>query len=418
MTPSAVRDVRPVRAFDVEAVRAEFRALDQEVGGRPVAYLDNAASAQKPEVVVEAVARAYRFDYSNVHRGIHTLSQRATDAYEAARATVARFLGAAGDSEVVFLRGTTEAVNLVAHSFLGPRLRPGDVILVTELEHHSNLVPWQLVAATRGARVEAVRATDDGDLDLDDLDAKLARGPRLLAVGHVSNAIGTVHPVAEICRRAKEAEVATFVDGAQAAPHVAIDVAAIGCDFYAFSGHKVFGPTGIGALWARSETLEAMPPWQGGGEMITVVGIESSEHREPPARFEAGTPHIVGAIGLAAALEWLEAMDREGWMGWERELCGLAEASLREIPGVRVLGDPRERVPALAFVVDGLHPHDLGTILDQEGVAIRAGHHCAQPLHARFGVPASARASFALYNTPEEVARLAAGVRRAQEIFG
>ncbi len=408
-------------ALDVEAIRAQFPILRTRIHGKPLVYLDSAASAQKPEAVVAAEARFYREGYANVHRGVHTLSQRATAAYEAARARVASFLGAGDPAEVVFTRGATEGLNLVAWCFGRPRLAAGDAVLLTEMEHHSNIVPWQLVCAAAGARLLVAPVDDRGELRLEEVERLLAprAGSRIKIVSlvHVSNALGTVNPVAEVTRLAHAAGAAVVVDGAQAAPHLPVDVAALGCDFYTFSGHKVYGPTGIGALWGRKELLAEMPPWQGGGDMILHVSFAHTEYAPPPARFEAGTPHIAGAVGLAAALDWLAGLPREAVAAHEGDLLEHATQQLGAIPGVRLIGTAREKASVLSFLVAGVHAHDVGTILDAEGVAVRAGHHCAQPLMERFGVAATARASFAVYNTRDEVATLAAAVRRAQKIF-
>jgi cysteine desulfurase/selenocysteine lyase len=417
VTAATATAVATPRHLDVERLRAEFPILQREVRGKRLAYLDNAATTQKPRAVIEAITRHYERTNANVHRGVHLLSEEATRLFEGARATVARFLGGV-PGEVVFVRGATEAVNLVAHTFGRARLGAGDEVLVTTLEHHSNIVPWQLVAAERGARVVPVPIGDDGDLDLAAL-ARLLDGPRarLLAVTQVSNALGTVTPLQEIVDMARARGVPVLVDGAQGAPHLGVDVRALGADFYVLSGHKVYGPTGIGVLWGRRELLEAMPPWQGGGDMIHSVGFEGTTFAEPPARFEAGTPHIAGAIGLAAALDWLGGVGLPAVAAHEAALMARAEAALREIPGVRLVGAPRRRAGALSFVVDDVHPHDLATVVDRHGVAIRAGHHCAQPLLRRLGLPATARASFAAYSTEAEVDALAAAVRAAREVF-
>ena len=404
-------------ALDVAAVRAQFPILAERVHGKPLVYLDSAATAQKPLAVLAALDHFYRHDYASVHRGVHLLSQRATEAYEAARVRVARFLGAGDPAEVVFTRGATEALNLVAWSYARPRLSPGDEVLVTEMEHHSNIVPWQIVCAETGARLVVAPVDDRGELRLEELARLLSPRTRVVALVHVSNAVGTVNPVAEVAALAREVGAAVVVDGAQAAPHLAVDVAALGCDFYAFSGHKVYGPTGIGALWGRRELLAAMPPYQGGGGMIARVSFAGTEYAPAPARFEAGTPNGAGAVGLAAALDWLEGVGLPAVAAHEHDLLVYASELLAGIPGVRLIGTARERAAVLSFLVAGVHAHDLGTILDAEGVAVRAGHHCAQPLMERFGIAATARASFAVYNTREEVEALARGVRRAQQIF-
>jgi cysteine desulfurase / selenocysteine lyase len=403
--------------LDVARVRADFPALAQSVRGRPLVYLDNAATTQKPQAVLDAVTDFYRSSYGNVHRGVHTLSARATDAFERARATVQRRLGAARAEEIVFVRGATEGVNLVAASFLKPRLEAGDEILVTGMEHHSNIVPWQLVAAERGARVVPAPITDSGEVDLEAYGRLLGPRTRMVAVVHVSNALGTVNPVRAMAALAHDRGVPLLVDGAQAVPHLEVDVRELDCDFYVFSGHKVYGPSGIGALYGRLPLLAAMPPYQGGGEMIRSVSFDGTEFAEPPHRFEAGTPNIEGAVGLAAALDYLDRLGLDAVAAHEHELLERATTAVAAVPGVRLIGTARTKASVLSFVMDGVHPHDIGTILDQQGVAVRAGHHCAQPVMDRFGVAATARASFALYNTLEEVDALVAGLERVREVF-
>jgi cysteine desulfurase/selenocysteine lyase len=402
----------------VSAVRGEFPILAREVHGKPLVYLDHAATTQKPCVVLEAIDRYYRTTNANIHRGVHLLSAEATRDHDRAREQVARFLGARDAREVVFVRGTTEAVNLVAQGWARPRLEAGDEILLTQMEHHSNLVPWQMVAKQTGARVRAVPFSDEGVLDLDAFDRLLGPRTRLVALAHVSNALGTVHPVAEIVRRAHARGVPVFVDGAQGAPHLLADVGRLGCDFYAFSGHKVYGPTGIGALWARPERLLEMEPWQGGGDMIRTVTLEASTWNDVPARFEAGTPDIAGAIGLAAALDWLDSFDADAVRAHEQDVLRHATTRVGALPGVRLVGTAPEKAGVLSFVVTGVHPHDLGTILDREGVAIRTGHHCAQPVMERYGLPATARASFGITSTRDEVDVLCAAIGHAQRLFG
>jgi len=414
-TAEAQRVARP--AFDPVRLRADFPILSRTVHGKPLVYLDNAATTQKPRQVLDAVRRYYEEENANVHRGVHLLSELATKAYEGARKRMGRFLGTPDPAEIIFVRGTTEAVNLVAHAFLKPRLSPGDEILLTVLEHHSNIVPWQLAAQEKGAKVVAVPISDDGDLDLDAFDRLLGPRTKLLAVGHVSNALGTVNPVAELVKRAHARGVPVLVDGAQAAPHLAVDVTKLGADFYALSGHKMYAPTGIGILWGRREHLEAMSPWQGGGDMIRTVAFEGSTWAALPHKLEAGTPHISGAVGLAAAADYLEAIGLDAVAAHEHALLVRCEAALRAAPEVRVIGAPRERAGALSFLVSDVHPHDIGTILDREGVAVRAGHHCAQPLMKRLGVPATARASFGLYNTEADVDALVRGVNVVREVF-
>jgi cysteine desulfurase/selenocysteine lyase len=387
------------------------------VRGKPLVYLDNAATSQKPRAVIDAVSRYYSAENANIHRGVHYLSERATVAYDGVRERVARFLNAASPREIVFTRGTTEGINLVAQSWGRSTLKPGDEIVITGMEHHSNIVPWQLVAAQTGATVRAIPITDAGELDLNGFDRLLTHRTRLLAVAHLSNALGTINPVRWIVSRARERGIVTLVDGAQSAPHLPVDVQALDCDFFAFSGHKVFGPTGIGVLYGRASLLEAMPPWQGGGDMIETVTLEQSTWAQPPARFEAGTPPIAQVMGLGAALEYVEAVGRTAIGAWEEELLAYATERVGEIEGVRIIGTAREKASVLSFVVEGVHPHDVGAVLDDEGVAIRAGHHCAQPVMQRFGVPATVRASFAFYNTRAEVDALVRGIHRVRSVF-
>jgi len=381
-------------------------------------YLDNAATTQKPRQVIDAIARFYSEDNANIHRGVYDLCERATRLYEGARFTAQRFLGAADAREIVFVRGTTEAVNLVAHSFCRPRLGPGDEVVVSAMEHHSNIVPWQMVCEERGAHLRVVPMTERGELVLDALGDLLGPRTRMLAVTHVSNALGTVNPVKEIVALARERGVPVLLDGAQAAPHLRVDVQDIGCDFYAVSGHKVFGPTGVGVLFGRLAHLEAMPPYQGGGDMIRSVSFEKTTYAAPPARFEAGTQNIAGAVGFAAALEYLGALDWDAVVAHEAELLAHATQALGSIRGVRIVGTAPEKVGVVSFVLDGVHAHDVGTIVNMDGIAVRTGHHCAQPAMDFFGVPATARASFALYNTHAEVEALAASVGRVREVIG
>ncbi len=407
-----------VGALDVERLRRDFPALAQEVRGRPLVYLDNAATAHKPRAVLEAVQHYYAREYSNVHRGVHWLSERATEAYEGAREKVRAFLNAPDRREIVFVRGTTEAINLVAASWGGANLRPGDEVLVTEMEHHSNIVPWQLVCERTGAVLRVAPIDDDGNLLVEEFERLCGERTRIVAVTQLSNALGTINPVRRLVEIAHAHGALALVDGAQAAPHMPVDVQALGCDFYAFSGHKLYGPTGIGVLWARRELLEAMPPYQGGGEMIRQVTFEGSTWAPPPAKFEAGTPHIVGAIGLGAAIDYVRGVGLEAIARHERELLAYADEALAEVPGLRLIGRARERAGLVSFVFDDIHPHDVGTILDHEGVAVRAGHHCAMPVMQRYGVPATARASFALYNTREDIDALVAALHRVRSMFG
>jgi cysteine desulfurase / selenocysteine lyase len=387
------------------------------VHGKPLCYLDNAASAQKPAAVIDAVAAYYRRDHANIHRGVHLLSERATDAYEGARRKVQRFLGAADPREIVFTRNATEAINLVAQCFARPALQPGDEILVTDMEHHSNIVPWQLVCEERGARLRVVPVTGAGELVMEEYERLIGPRTKLVAVAHQSNALGTINPVGEIAALARRAGVPVLVDGAQAVCHLPVDVQAIDCDFYVMTGHKLYGPTGIGALYGRLSRLEAMPPYQGGGDMISSVAFEGSTWNTPPARFEAGTPHIAGAVGLGVALDYVSAIGLDHVAAHERHLLAYATAAVQEVPGVRLVGTAREKASILSFVMEDVHPHDIGTIVDREGVAIRTGHHCAQPLMARLGLPATARASLAMYNTTGEIDALVAALHRVREVF-
>ncbi len=402
--------------IDVEAIRADFPILTQEVNGHPLAYLDNAASSQRPVQVLEAIRHYYTHDHANIHRGVHTLSHRATDLYEGARETVRGFINAASVREIVFTRGTTEAINLVANSF-GQRLGPGDEVLVTTMEHHSNIVPWQMLCARTGAVLRVAPITDSGELVLPSLVDLLGPRTRLISVAHVSNALGTVNPVREIIAAAHARGIPVLLDGAQAIAHSPVDVRALDCDFYAFSGHKMCGPTGIGVLYGRESLLTGLPPWQGGGDMILTVSFSGSTWNDLPYRLEAGTPHIAGAIGLAAAIRYLTGIGMEAIAAWEEKLLRHATAALTAIPGLTVVGTAREKAGLVSFNVAGIHPHDLGTVLDQQGIAIRAGHHCAMPVMERFGLPGTARASFAFYNTIAEIDRLVAAVRVAQRMF-
>jgi cysteine desulfurase / selenocysteine lyase len=414
--PGSAHPSPPAAPLDVARLRADFPALDQLVHGKPLVYLDNAATSQKPRAVIDAVARYYERDNANVHRGVHALSERATRGFEGARRTVARFLGA-DPREVIFVRGATEAVNLVAQTFGRQRVGAGDEVVVTTLEHHSNIVPWQLLCTERGARVVPAPIEDSGDLDLEALSRLLGPRVKLLAVTQVSNALGTVTPLPEIIGLARARGIPVLVDGAQGAPHLGVDVRTLGADFYVLSGHKVYGPTGIGVLWGRREHLEAMPPWQGGGDMIRTVTFERSTWADLPHKFEAGTPHIAGAIGLAAALDYVTAVGLPAIAAHEAALLAQAEAALRAMPDVRLVGTPRQRAGVLSFMLGDVHPHDLATIVDRQGVAIRAGHHCAQPLMRRLGVPATSRASFALYNTVADVEALVQALHAARKIF-
>jgi cysteine desulfurase/selenocysteine lyase len=401
----------------VAALRRDFPILGQTVHGKPLVYLDNAASSQKPASVIAAEREVYESYYANVHRGVHTLSMRATDAYEAARVKVQRFVNAASVKEVVFTRGTTESINLVAQSYGRHHLGAGDEVLVTGLEHHSNIVPWQLLCEEKGARLRVARLADDGSVPMDEYEAGLGRRTRLVAIAHVSNALGTINPVRRMIEMAHARGVPVLVDGAQAAPHLPIDVRALDCDFYAFSAHKMYGPSGVGVLYGKRERLEAMPPWQGGGDMILSVSFDKTTYNELPYKFEAGTPNIAGVIGLGAAVDYLSAVGLAGVAAHEHDLLLYGTQRLRELPGLRLVGTAPEKAAVLSFVIEGLHPHDVGTVLDYEGVAVRTGHHCAQPVMERYAIPATTRASFALYNTREEIDALVRGLHKAVETF-
>ena len=394
------------RTIDWNGVREDFPILNQQVRGHPLIYFDNAATTQKPRAVIEALHSYYEHDNANVHRGLHELSSRATEAYESSRQRVANYLGALSADEIVFTRGTTESINLVAQAWGGKFLRAGDVVLLTEMEHHSNLVPWQLLAERIGARLRFVPVRDDGTLALEQLDQLLTPEVKLFAFTHVSNSLGTINPVAELCRKARAVGALTLVDAAQSAGHLPIDVQELGCDFLAFSGHKMCGPTGIGALYGRAEILNAMPPWHGGGEMIVSVTLEKSSFKKAPHRFEAGTPNIAGAIGLAAAIEHIEEIGRTAIFEHDAQLTSYAIRRFAELPGVRILGPSGERGAIVGFVMETAHPHDLTTYADQHGLALRGGHHCNQPLMRRFGLPGTTRASFYFYNTTAEIDRM------------
>jgi cysteine desulfurase/selenocysteine lyase len=414
---AAARAAPPPAGYDVARLRREFPILAQQVRGKPLVYLDNAATTQKPRAVIDAIRRYYEEDNANVHRGVHLLSERATRAYEDARIRIARFVNAPDPHEVLFTRGTTEGVNLVAQTFGRRRVGAGDEVLVTHLEHHSNFVPWQMLCEEKGATLRVAPVGDDGDLDLAALDALLGPRTRILAVTQVSNALGTVNPIPEIVRMAHARGVPVLVDGAQGVPHGGFDVQAAGVDFYAFSGHKMYGPTGIGVLWGRRALLEEMPPWQGGGDMILSVSVDRTVYNKIPYKFEAGTPDIAGAIGLGAAVDWMTEVGPAAIAAHEATLLEHAVAALSEIPGLRLVGTPRRRAGVVSFLLGDVHPHDLGTIVDRHGVAIRAGHHCAQPLMRRYGVAATARASVAAYNTREEIDALVRALHAAREVF-
>jgi cysteine desulfurase/selenocysteine lyase len=414
---SAVDPLSTPVTLDVEAVRRQFPGLRATVHGKPLVYLDSAASALKPRAVIDAERDVYESYYANIHRGVHQLSVRATEAYEKARGRVQRFLGAPEAREIILLRGATEAINLVAQTWGRRHAGPADEVLITGLEHHSNIVPWQMLCEEKGATLKVAPIDDSGVVDMDAFQRLLGPRTRIVSVSHVSNALGTVNPVERMTELAHAAGAVVVIDGAQAVPHTPVDVQAIGCDFYAFSGHKVYGPSGVGALFGRAALLEAMPPWQGGGDMITSVTFEKSTWAQIPAKFEAGTPNIAGAIALGAALDWVESTGLEAIATHEDHLLRYGTELLSSIPGVRLIGTAPHKAGVLSFVLDGIHPHDIGTILDYEGVAIRTGHHCAQPVMDRYGVPATARASLACFNTRDDLEVLARGIEKVQEMF-
>lgn len=415
---SAAQQYEIVQApFDVWRIREDFPILKQQVHGKPLVYLDNAATTQKPQVVIDTLVRYYETTNANVHRGIHALSERATHAYEGARETVRRFLNAADTREIIFVRGTTEAINLVAQSYGRTFLTAGDEIVISAMEHHSNIVPWQMLCEQIGARLRVIPFDHRGELSLEEYEKLLTERTKFVSVVHVSNALGTINPIRQIVDLAHRRGIPVLVDGAQAVSHMAVDVQELGCDFYAFSSHKVCGPTGVGVLYGRAELLTRMPPYQGGGDMISVVTFEKTHYNTLPYKFEAGTPHIAGVIGLGAAITYIQSIGLDRIAAYERDLLAYATAALDAIPGLQIIGTARDKAAVLSFVLDCAHPHDIGTVLDREGVAIRAGHHCAMPVMQRFGVPATARASFAFYNTPEEVDVLVRAIRRAIEVF-
>ncbi|HEX3845779.1 MAG TPA: SufS family cysteine desulfurase [Steroidobacteraceae bacterium] len=416
MSTTALAD-RPPK-FDVNALRRQFPILSRTVRGKPLAYLDNGASAQRPLAVIAAVDDYEQRHHANIHRGVHTLSQEATALYERARERVAGFIHARSSREIIFVRGTTEAINLVAQSYARPQLRPGDEILITHLEHHANIVPWQMLCEQTGATLVVAPIDAKGDVHYESVVALMSPRTRLLACAHVSNALGTVLPVKRLMAAARERGIVTLVDGAQAVSHLRVDVSELDCDFYAFSGHKMFGPTGIGVLYGRERLLERMPPWQGGGEMILAVTFAKTTYNGLPNKFEAGTPNISGGVGLGAAVDFIEGLDRHAAHAHEAALLEHATRALSSIPGLAIVGQAREKASLVSFTLAGVHPHDLGTILDEDGIAVRTGHHCAMPVMEFFGLPATARASFAFYNTFDEIDRLAAGVERARAMFG
>ena len=418
MTTAAQKLNSAPSGFDVERVRADFPILSTEVHGKPLVYLDNAATSQKPRAVIDAILRYYQGTNANVHRGVHYLSETATEEYEAARRTAQQFINAPHIHEIIFVRGTTEGINLVAQTFGRTRVGAGDEVLITGMEHHSNIVPWQILCNEKSAQLRVAPINDEGELVLDEFAKLLGPKTKLAAVTHVSNALGTINPLKRMIELAHAQGVPVLVDGAQAVPHLKVDVQALDCDFYTFSGHKVYGPTGIGVLWGKTALLESMPPYQGGGDMISSVTFEKTSYNKLPYKFEAGTPDIAGVIGLGAALTYVTGLGIEKIAAHEHDLLEYATERLLAIPGVRIIGTAKEKAGVVSFVMENAHPHDIGTILDQEGVAIRTGHHCSQPIMERFGIPATARASFALYNTRSEVDALIRGIEKVREVLG
>ncbi len=416
---NVVRDQKVVatRGFDISAIRADFPILTQDINGHPLAYLDNGASSQKPRHVIDAVQQFYCQDYANVHRGIHTLSERATAAYEESRRKVQRFINARSHQEIIYVRGTTEAINMVAQSYARPQLQPGDTIVITTMEHHSNIVPWKLVCEQTGAQLRVVPINEHGELEIAALESVLNERTRLLALTHISNVLGTINPLKQIIAMAHEAGVPVLVDGAQAAPHSIIDMKALDCDFYAFSGHKMYGPTGIGILYGKENLLDKMPPYQGGGDMILSVSFDKTTYNHLPYKFEAGTPHIAGAIGLGAAVDYLTDIGMDQIARYEHTLLDYGHKQLATVDGLKIIGTAREKASIISFTLDGVHPHDIATVLDQQGIAVRAGHHCAMPLMQHLGLPATTRASFAVYNTREEIDRLVAALAQTKKLF-
>jgi cysteine desulfurase/selenocysteine lyase len=404
-------------SFDVERLRQVFPILNQKVRGKALVYLDNAATSQKPQPVIDAIARYYQSGNANIHRGVHFLSEHATGEHEAAREAVRQFINATRMEELIFVRGTTEGINLVAQTYGRAHVGAGDEVLVSAMEHHSNIVPWQILCEQQGAKLRVIPINDQGELLLDEFEKLIGPRTKIVAVAHVSNALGTINPIREIVTIAHRHNVAVVVDGAQAVPHVKVDVQDLDCDFYAFSGHKMYGPMGIGVLYGKYKLLEAMPPYQGGGDMIRSVTFEKTQYNTLPYKFEAGTPDVAGAIGLGAAIRYLNSVGIENVATHEHELLEYATQSLSKLPGIRIIGNAKNKAAVLSFVMEGVHPHDIGTILDQEGIAVRTGHHCAQPIMQRFGIPATVRASFGLYNTKAEVDALVAGIKKVQEVF-
>jgi cysteine desulfurase/selenocysteine lyase len=404
-------------SLDVTAIRGDFPILAQQVHGKPLVYLDSAATSQKPKCVIDALTRFYLMDNANIHRGVHELSERSTQSYEAARGKVQRFLNAAKTQEIIFVRGATEGINLVAQTYGRTHVGAGDEVVISALEHHSNIVPWQMLCEEKGAVLRVIPVNDRGELEFDQFEKLLNRRTRLVAVSHVSNALGTINPVREIIQTAHRWNVPVLIDGAQAVPHMKVDVQNLDCDFYVFSGHKVFGPTGIGVLYGKEKLLEAMPPWQGGGDMIRSVTFGKTTYNDLPYKFEAGTPDIAGVIGLGAAIDYLDQIGMDAIAAYEHDLLEYGTRALENISGLRLIGTAREKAGVFSFLIDGVHPHDAGTILDREGIAVRAGHHCAQPVMDRFGVSGTTRASLAFYNTKEDVDALVAGIHKVKEVF-
>ncbi len=419
MTTVVHTDSTPAgNSFDVAQIRAQFPILAQRVGAQPLAYLDNAATTQKPRPVLDTLSRYYGHENANIHRGVYGLSQRATDAYEGARVKIARFLNAAEPAEIIYTRNATEGINLVAQTFGRQRVGDGDEVVISAMEHHSNIVPWQMLCEQTGARLRVAPISDRGELMLDELASLLGPRTKFLSIVHMSNSLGTINPVRRVVELAHAHGVPVLLDGAQAAYHMPVDVQALGCDFYVVTGHKLYGPTGIGALYGRRALLEAMPPYQGGGDMISSVTFERTTYNEVPHKFEAGTPHIAGAIGLGAAIDFISGVGFDAIGAYERQLLAYATAALETVPGLRLIGTAPEKASILSFVLDGVHAHDIGTIVDTEGVAIRTGHHCTQPVMDRFGVPATARASLAMYNTTTEIDQLVDALTKVREVFG
>ena len=421
ITPNQITETtarKSAAGLDVEQIRKAFPALHQTVRGKPLVYLDNAATSQKPLEVIKAEEQFYRRDCSNIHRGVHELSERATKSYEEARAKAQQFLNAGDSKEIVFVRGATEAINLVANSFGRKNVQAGDEILITAMEHHSNIVPWQILCEEKGAKLRVAPINDRGELLFDEFVKLLSPKTRLAAVVHVSNVLGTINPVKEIVEAAHSRNIPVLLDGAQAAPHLKVDVQALDCEFYTFSGHKLYGPTGVGVLYGKADLLDAMPPYQGGGDMISSVTFEKTIYNSLPYKFEAGTANIAGGIGLGAAIDYLNRIGMENVAAYEDELLAYGTEAVSRIPGLKIIGTAEKKAGVISFVIDGIHPHDVGTILDQEGIAVRTGHHCAQPLMDRFGIPATTRASLAIYNTRREIDALVAGIQKVKELLG